>query len=81
MLFPLKIALGLGAILVVNMYVARIVGIFSSADMADPQGDSWSYNNALLVVSISVVPIASYGLFWSTSFMIFYPEFTAAPGK
>ena len=80
-MFPLNLALGLGIVLAINMYIARIPGIFYSEDRADPEGQKWSYNNALLIVSISVIPIACYGLYWSTSSMMYHPEFTAAPGN
>jgi hypothetical protein len=79
--FPLKLALGLGCVLAINMYIARIPGIFDSEDRSDAEGESWSYNNALLIVSVSVVPMACYGAFWATSYMLFFPEFTAAPGN
>lgn len=79
--FPLKLALGLGCALAINMYIARIPGIFYSESKADEEGESWSYNNAMLVMALSVLPIACYGAFWSTSSMMFYPEFTAAPGN
>ena len=63
------------------MYIARIPGVYYSENEADPEGESWSYNNALLIVSISVIPLACYGGFWATSYMMYHPEFTAAPGN
>ena len=80
-LFPGKYGAFLGVLLCINFYIARIPAIFNSEASAEPNGQSWSYNNALLLVSVSVIPIACYGLFWSTCYMTYFPEFTAAPGK
>ena len=44
------------------------------------EGDSkWSYNNFLLVVLVSIIPISAYALFWSVCNMVFHREFTACP--
>jgi hypothetical protein len=45
------------------------------------QGLWWTYDSALLIAVMSVLPIACCGLFWSTSYMLFQKEFTACPGK
>jgi hypothetical protein len=39
----------------------------------------WSYNNALLIVLVSIVPISTYALFWAVCNMVFHREFTACP--
>jgi hypothetical protein len=50
--------------------------------MAPVGGVEWyTYDSALLIVTMSVLPVACCGLFWSTSFMLFQKEFTACPGK
>ncbi len=60
---------------------ARIPGIYYNySDMAS-SGVIWTYSNALLCISLSVIPIAFYNLYWSTGYMLFRKEFTAVPGK
>jgi hypothetical protein len=38
-----------------------------------------SYDSALLIVCVSVLPITCAAMYWSTSFMLFRREFTACP--
>jgi hypothetical protein len=72
----------MSAVLTINMYGARIPGLFFSYESAtDVGGTIWTFNNGLLLVSVSIVPMALCALFLSTSYMMFHPEFTAAPGK
>lgn len=44
-------------------------------------GATWNYTNALSLVLVSIVPIASYAMFWSISCMVFHSDFTACPEK
>ncbi len=62
---------------------ARIPGLYYNyANMAvEGSGDWWTYDNVMLIVIMSVVPIALSGQFWSLSYMLFRREFTACPGK
>lgn len=61
----------------------RIPGLFyNHSRMYASGGDNFAtYNNALLLVSLSAIPIALYGLFWALAYMVYRKEFTAAPGK
>ncbi len=61
----------------------RIPGLFYNYSNMDISGGSSfaTYNNALLLVSLSAIPIALYGLFWALAYMVYRKEFTAAPGK
>lgn len=60
---------------------ARIPAIYYNyTDMA-ASGVLWTYNNALLCVSLSILPITLYSYYWSLGYMLFRKEFTAVPGK
>ena len=65
------------------MYGARIPALYyNSGNMAAAgSGQLATYNNALLVVAISVVPVMCFGMFWSIAYMLFHKEFTACPGE
>jgi len=39
------------------------------------------YTNSMLLVSLSIIPIGCYSLYWSTAYMLFRKEFTAVPGN
>lgn len=43
------------------------------------EDSAWSYNNALLITLVSIVPISAYALFWAVCNMVFHREFTACP--
>ena len=61
----------------------RIPALFYNYNrmLNSPQGSFATYSNALLLVSITILPIAMYSMFWSVAYMVFRKEFTAAPGK
>jgi hypothetical protein len=66
-----------GALLVISLLGARIPAVYynySNMSLDD-------YNHALLLVSLSIIPIGLYSLYWSTGYMLFRKEFTAVPGK
>ena len=67
------------------MYVGRIPALFytySSLKRRDIVSEGWlSYDNVLLIVAMSVLPIAFAAMYWSLSYMLFRKEFTACPGK
>jgi hypothetical protein len=48
---------------------------------ANESNGGWSYNNAMFIVMLSILPISTYALFWSVCNMLFHSEFTACPEK
>lgn len=82
MVFPGFWGVVMGAFLVANMFLARLPALYYNYDNMANEEDSWtSYENATLLISLSVVPIALYAQYWSVSYMLFEKEFTACPGK
>lgn len=63
------------------MFVARLPALYYNYDNMSDRNTWTSYDNATLLISLSVVPIASYAQYWSVSFLLFEKEFTACPGK
>lgn len=81
-IFPKRVAFALSILLGSNLYLARLIGIYSnSGKMEDTEEDHWNYTNAMLVVLFSIIPISTYALFWSVCNMLFHREFTACPGN
>ena len=82
MVFPGVMGLVMGAFLTANMFLARLPALYYNYNNMNNEEDSWtSYDNATLLISLSVVPIALYAQYWSVSYMLFEREFTACPGK
>ena len=82
MVFPGWMGAILGTLLIANMFLARLPALYYNYDNMHNEEDAWtSYDNALLLISLSVVPIAIYAQYWSISYMLFEKEFTACPGK
>jgi hypothetical protein len=81
--FPSAFGGILGGIMIASFLGGRIPALYYNyGRMLDsPAGSFATYNNALLLVSISMVPIAMYAMFWAVAYMIYRKEFTAAPGK
>lgn len=83
--FPSRKALVINIVMAVNMYAGRIPSLYYTFDHLIAAGYSttgWlSYDNLLLVVAMSVLPIGFAAMYWSVSFMLFRREFTACPGK
>lgn len=46
-----------------------------------PEDDAYTYDNAMLLVVFTIVPLACFGNYWAIAYMLFRREFTAAPGK
>lgn len=79
-LFPLQRAGLLGALLVVNLYAARVPSLYTHySDMSTNAQDTWTYSNAMLIVLVSILPISLYALFWSVANMLYHAEFTSCP--
>jgi hypothetical protein len=67
-----------------NLFIARVPLIYYSFDtLSEAVTDSklWTYNDALLVVNLSVITFILGSSFWSISYMMFRKEFTACPGN
>ncbi len=81
--FPMYFGAVLGTFMAIGLVGGRIPAIYYNYSAMDNNTSSslTTYNNALLLVSLCVLPIALYGLFWGTAYMLFRKEFTAAPGK
>lgn len=81
--FPGRDAAVLGSLLSINMVAARLPALYRSAHlMESPEADSrWTYDNAMLLIQLMIIPIAAYGSYWSVSLMLFRKEFTASPGN
>lgn len=73
----------LSVLLATSLMGARLPAMyFHYASMApEGSGESYTYNNAMLLVVFTIVPLACFGSFWATSYMLFRKEFTAAPGR
>jgi hypothetical protein len=80
-IFPIKVALGLGVLLIFNLYAARIPSLYLHYSDMEASGETWSYSNAMLIVLVSILPISLYALFWSVCNMLFHTEFTICPEK
>jgi len=80
--FPGKEAGILGALLSINMVCARIPALYRSAtDLNQNSTSVGTYDDAMLLVQLSIIPIFCYGMYWSISLMLFNSEFTASPGN
>ena len=82
-LFPGKMAAIMSILLSVSLLGARLPAMYYHyASMADSgSGLLYTYDNAMLLVVFSIIPLAFMGNFWAVSYMLFRKEFTAAPGK
>jgi hypothetical protein len=80
-IFPKKLAGYLSVLLVFNLFIARVPAIYLNVDEMEPEGEDWSFQNALLIILASIIPITSYGLFWSLCNMMYHSEFTTCPGN
>ena len=83
--FPHQLAAYYSALIFTSLYIARIPGLYTSFN-AFPDDDEntdalGTYQNALLVVILSIVPIFFLSQYWSISYMLFRKEFTACPGN
>lgn len=85
MLFPGYTATAISVLMAVNLFAARLPAIYyhySSLAVNNNNPDIlWTYDNAMLIVILSVLPIGCAGMFWSIAFLLFRKEFTACPGK
>lgn len=80
MLFPGRDAAILGAILSINMVIARLPALYRHANDIDLKSQ-WSYQDAMILIQLTIIPIFSYAMYWSLSLMLFRKEFTASPGN
>ena len=82
-IFPGTGASILGGLLSINLVCARIPALYRHAtEMEIDENDSaLSYNNAMLLVQLTMIPIFCYAMYWSLALMLFRKEFTASPGN
>jgi hypothetical protein len=76
----------LGIFLACSLFLVRIPALYlrysALNNHASPQATSLlTYNNAMLLVVLMILPIAFYALYWSVAYMLFRREFTASPGN
>jgi hypothetical protein len=57
--FPAKLGAILGVLLAMSLLGGRIPGIFYSYSSMATDGSFASYNNALLLISLSIIPVAT----------------------
>jgi hypothetical protein len=67
--------------MIISLLFARVPALFYSYDRLAASSSAWGFNDGLLLISMSIVPIGLYSTYWSLSYMLFRKEFTAAPGK
>lgn len=79
--FPGWLGTILGIILAGNMYLARLPALYYNFSNMNDDNTWTNYDNALLLISISIIPIAFYAQYWSISYMLYNKEFTACPGN
>lgn len=65
----------------VSLLFGRIPALYYNYNNMASATVLWTYPNALLLVSLAILPIAFYSMYWSTGYMLFRKEFTAVPGK
>ena len=75
----------LSIVMALNMYLGRIPALYYTYNHLFSKGETFtgwlSYDNVLLIIAMSVLPIAFAAMYLSLSFMLFRKEFTACPGK
>lgn len=68
--------------MVVSLLFVRIPALYYNySSMASDDTVMWTFENGLLLISLSLVPMVLYSMYWSLGYMLFRKEFTAAPGK
>ncbi|RYG64216.1 hypothetical protein EON64_14425 [archaeon] len=86
--FPARSGLVQGILLSCSLFLFRIPGIYYSYPSLNNYGDDelknpslFTYNNAMLLVVLMILPIGFFTLYYSVAYMLFRKEFTASPGK
>ena len=82
-IFPWNFTFLLSFVMFLNLFIARVPLIYYSFDTlneAVTDAKLWTYNDALLVVNLSVITFILGSSFWSICYMMFRKEFTACPG-
>jgi hypothetical protein len=80
-MFPKGLGAFTGLFMSLSLFSARVPVLYYSYDNFDKNGVNWSYNDAMLCLTMSIIPIALFGIYWSISYMVFRKEFTASPGN
>lgn len=82
--FPGRLAFCMSVLLGASLLVARIPALYlhySSLEGNSSGGGLYLYDNAMLIVVLSLLPIGFFAFFWTTAYMVFRKEFTASPGN
>lgn len=81
-IFPKKMGAAFSIIMAGNLYLFRIPALYNNYDNFAPadSGETATYPNALITLSLSILVIGAFGMFWYLSNMMFHKEFTASPG-
>lgn len=86
--FPSRLLAAIGVALASSLFLARIPAIYYNYPSLNNYSDDgldnsslFSYNNAMLLVVLMILPIAFYASYVTVGYMLFRKEFTASPGN
>lgn len=79
--FPVNLGIISSVLLAFNMFFFRIPGLVVTANNMPLNGSNQlnTYTNALIVVTMSILSIAAFALYWSTSNLLFHKDLTKCP--
>lgn len=79
--FPVNLGIISSFLLAFNMFFFRIPGLVVTANNMPLNGSGLlnTYTNALIVVTMSILTISAFALYWSTSNLLFHKELTKCP--
>eukprot|EP01031_Cornospumella_fuschlensis_P032399 gene32399-39179_t len=76
--FPARTGLVMGSLLALSLFAFRIPGVFLSYVYIEDDKE-FSYDNAMLLVVLMILPIGFYATYYSIGYLLFRKEFTASP--
>jgi len=81
-IFPASLVITISVLMGMSLYIARIPALYYAYPQLLVSGSSLAtYDNAILILILSVVPVWLLASYWSISYMLFRKEFTACPGN
>lgn len=80
-MFPRGLGAFTGLLMSISLFSARVPVLYYNYDNFDKEGVNWSYSDAMFCLTMSIIPIALFGMYWSISYMVFRKEFTCSPGN